>query len=451
MVELLEDYQQVLDEIGAVFVEEFDAPVSQVLTANINENDVIYGDLISGGNYYHYASDGEEIGLNFLPDETREINEYAQGFFSARYGINLDSAVSPYEYVMGFYRQDAQVKCKKGGVACGKVCLPKGAVCRKFGSGGNANAMKGAAGKLRSPGMAGAAIAGGAALAGAAALGGAGYMASQDPSLRRGAQVAAEKVRRGAAKAGEEVSKGVDEAKESIKATAQRVEQRVKKGSYGKAAASVAGGAREISKIAGETQQNATNASSKDFQRAGQAVERGVKGSDAAKRAKATAETVQKTAAQVQANVEKAQQEISQSEPVRGFQRGATKASRVARVLGGRIQKAGAKAEAKYNEGEAAANAARKLASENAERAARGEIDKIKTSGKNPGRIAKSVAGRVQKAGAKAEAKYNEGEAAANAARKLASENAERAARGEIEKAARFVQRQATPKSPKKK
>ena len=367
MVELLEDYQQVLDEIGAVFVEEFDAPVSQVLTANINENDVIYGDLISGGNYYHYASDGEEIGLNFLPDETREINEYAQGFFSARYGINLDSAVSPYEYVMGFYRQDAQVKCKKGGVACGKVCLPKGAVCRKFGSGGNANAMKGAAGKLRSPGMAGAAIAGGAALAGAAALGGAGYMASQDPSIRRGAQVAAERVKRGAAKAGEEVSKGVEKAKESVQATAQRVEQQVKKGSYRKAAASVAGGAREVSKIAGETQQNATNASSKDFQRAGQAVERGVKGSAVGKQAKATAETVQKTAAQVQANVEKAQGEVA---------KGTRKASRVAKVIGGRIQKAGAKAEEVYNRGEEMATNIRKSAGNLAAKAAKGEVEK---------------------------------------------------------------------------
>jgi hypothetical protein len=367
MVELLEDYQQVLNEIGEVFVDEFDAPVSQVLTANINENGVVYGDLISGGNYYHYASDGEEIGLNFLPDETREINEYAQGFFSARYGINLDSAVSPYEYVMGFYRQDARVKCKKGGVACGKVCLPKGAVCRKFGSGGNANTMKGAAGKLRSPGMAGAAIAGGAALAGAAALGGAGYMASQDPSIRRGANVAAERVKRGAAKAGEEVSKGVEKAKESVQATAQRVEQQVKKGNFQKAAASVAGGAREASKIAGETQQNAANASGKDFQRAGQAVERGVKGSAVGKQAKATAETVQKTAAQVQANVEKAQGEVA---------KGARKASRVAKVIGGRIQKGGAKAEEIYNKGEEMAGNIRKTAGDLATKAAKGEVEK---------------------------------------------------------------------------
>ena len=415
MVELLEDYSQILDEIGQVFVEEFDAPISQVLTANINEDGVVCGDLISGGNYYHYASDGSEIGLTFLPDETEEINDYARGFFSASYGLNLDSVDSPYEYAIGFYRQDAQVKCKKGGVPCGKICLPKGAVCRKFGGGGNAAAMKRVAGKLKSsgynPAIRNAVRAG---VAGVAAIGvGAGL--ATDPSIRKGAQVAAERVKRGVTAAGEEIGKGVEKAKESVQATAQRVEQQVKKGQYGKAAANVVSEAGEVSKIASGAGQNATNAFSKNFERAGKAVKRGVEGSGAAKQAK----TVQK--------------EVT---------KGTRKASRVAKVVGGRLQKGAAKAEEMYNQGEAAAKETKRWAGEIAKQAAKEEINKIKTTGE--------VADRVQRAGAKAEEIYNKGQEIAGNIRKQAGERAINAAKGEVKKAAKFIERQFTPKSAKK-
>ena len=180
MPELLEteNYQDVLDEIAGVFANEFDAPVSDVLTAYVDEDGVVYGNLISAGNFYDYAASDNQLALDFLPEETEEINDYAAGYLAAGYSIKTDSIDSPYDYMYGFNRMDAQVKCTKGGTPCGKICLPKGSVCRKYGSGGSSAAIRNVRGKLRSPVIGGGVIAGKLA-AGALAAGAAGYAASR--------------------------------------------------------------------------------------------------------------------------------------------------------------------------------------------------------------------------------------------------------------------------------
>lgn len=208
----------VLTQIGEVYADEFDAPVT-ILTASLGEG-MIVGQLMSGGDIYNYAADGNEIGFDYSPEDSEEINEYARGFLESGYGIKTDSMESPYEYAFGFVRLDAQVRCKKGGVACGKICLPKGAKCKKYGGAGNAGAMKQAAGKLKSPGGVVAGV--GAGLVGAAALaGGAGYLAYKnrdklgEPGRKLG--VIGTRVKAAAREGKEEFMSGVNAAKQILK------------------------------------------------------------------------------------------------------------------------------------------------------------------------------------------------------------------------------------------
>lgn len=209
----------VLTEIGEVYADEFDAPVT-ILTASLGEG-MIIGQLMSGGDIYNYAANGDEIGFDYSPEDSKEVNEYARGFLESGYGIKTDSMDSPYEYAFGFVRLDAQVKCKKGGVACGKICLPKGAQCKKYGGSGNGAAMKQAASKLKSPGGVAAGVAAG--LAGTAALaGGAGYLAYKnrdklgEPGRKLG--VIGTRVKAAAKEGKEEFMSGVNSAKEILKA-----------------------------------------------------------------------------------------------------------------------------------------------------------------------------------------------------------------------------------------
>lgn len=208
----------VLTEIGEVYADEFDAPVT-ILTASLGEG-MIIGQLMSGGDIYNYAANGDEIGFDYSPEDSEEVNEYARGFLESGYGIKTDSMDNPYEYAFGFVRLDAQVKCKKGGVACGKVCLPKGATCRKYGGSGNGAAMKQAASKLKSPGGVAAGVAAG--LAGTAALaGGAGYLAYKnrdklgEPGRKLG--VIGTRVKAAAKEGKEEFMSGVNSAKQILK------------------------------------------------------------------------------------------------------------------------------------------------------------------------------------------------------------------------------------------
>ena len=197
--------------IANIFVEEFDAPL-QILTADQDENGVVYGNLISSGEFYTYAFDNESIGVVHHQEETEELNEYAKGLLSG-YGIKTDS-LSPYEYTFGFTRTDAQVRCTKGGTPCGKVCLPKGSVCRKYGGGGGTGGSK-----LKSGG--GAALAGGiaggaAAVTGAAAVGGLAYINRKN--LATGGKAVSERLKRAG-------SEGYGEAKAGLKAAKQNLQE----------------------------------------------------------------------------------------------------------------------------------------------------------------------------------------------------------------------------------
>jgi hypothetical protein len=220
----------VLTEIGEVYADEFDAPVT-VLTASLGEG-MIIGQLMSGGDIYNYAANGDEIGFDYSPEDSEEVNEYARGFLESGYGIKTDSMDSPYEYAFGFVRLDAQVKCKKGGVACGKICLPKGAKCKKYGGTGNAGAMRQAAGKLKSPG----AVAGVAAgVAGAAALAGTGGVAYLNRNeLGRGAKAVGGRLLQAGKEGKEEFTKGTDIAKLALKAGGEGVKSVREAGKQGR-------------------------------------------------------------------------------------------------------------------------------------------------------------------------------------------------------------------------
>ncbi|PHJ64920.1 hypothetical protein VF04_03790 [Nostoc linckia z7] len=197
-------------EIANIFIQEFDAPV-QILTAYQDDEGVIYGNLLSSGDFYTYAFDEESIGVVHHEQETEELNEYAEGLL-AGYGVKTDSD-SPIEYTFGMLRIDAQVRCNKGGTPCGKVCLPKGSVCRKYGSGG------GGGGKLKSGGGAalGAGIAGGVALAGTA--GAAGTLAYINrKNLATGGKAVAGRLKRAGQEGYSELKTGLSGAKMSLKA-----------------------------------------------------------------------------------------------------------------------------------------------------------------------------------------------------------------------------------------
>lgn len=207
--------------IAENIADEFDAPIDQVLTANLNNDGTISGALLSGGNFHTYAIDETHIGIVDHPELTEELNEYTQGLLSASYGINTDSVDDVLSYAQGFFRLDAQVRCRKGGTPCGKICLPKGAVCRKTGGGGGA--------KLKSPGKVGAGIAGGILAAGALGAAGAVAYGARD-ELARGGKAVGERIKRAGTEGYKEVEAGVKGAKEKLKETKNLTESVKKMG-----------------------------------------------------------------------------------------------------------------------------------------------------------------------------------------------------------------------------
>lgn len=150
--------------LAQIITDTFDAPV-QSITSLMNSPDRIVGTCVSGGNFYRFDTDGVFIEVEFLPKETREINFYAQGLVDSM-GIRVDSD-RPCDWLAGFTRFDAQVKCKSGGTPCGKRCLPKGQKCKISGGAG----LKSPGAKLKSPvlGAIAAGVAGTALVAGTGA------------------------------------------------------------------------------------------------------------------------------------------------------------------------------------------------------------------------------------------------------------------------------------------
>lgn len=264
-----------LDEIGDIFVNEFDAPV-EVLTANVGDDGVVYGNLLSAGDFHHYAFDEYQIGFEFDPTLTNDLHEYSQGLMSA-YGIHADTA-NAYDYGLGLLRVDAQVRCTKGGKPCGGICLPQGKVCRKNGASGGAANVKAKlknnqpnfGGKL-DPGTIAAGLATGAGVGAARMAGKAAVeygakkaneyiegnkdLKSKKEKLQRGANVVAERVKRAATEGGAEVAKGVEAAK-----------TRLAKGMGSEAGVKASASAKRAGEAVG-----------RNLQKAGKAVERTAK------------------------------------------------------------------------------------------------------------------------------------------------------------------------------
>jgi hypothetical protein len=200
----LDPEKEVISEIADIFIDEFTAPV-QILTLGIDQNNIAHGTLLSGGGIYSYALNDESIAYKSEDEATKELSEYSQGLL-AGYGIKTDSSL-PLEYALGYFRLDAQVRCSKGGTPCGKICLPKGAVCRKYGGG---KLKSGNGGKIAA-GI-GVGLVGGAA---AAAAGGLAY--ANRKQLQKGGGLVAERLKKTNEEAKSELKAGLNFAKRSLK------------------------------------------------------------------------------------------------------------------------------------------------------------------------------------------------------------------------------------------
>lgn len=216
--------QPIAEAIGITY----DAPVDEVLTANLDSDGIVFGQLMSGGNFYHYIADADEIITYYLPEETEYLNDYTHAVLD-NIGIHTD-AWDTYAYAQGFFRLDAQLKCKPGNKPCGQRCIPQAAKCRKAMGGAAQGAMRQGRVNLRSPGVG--AIAAG--VVGAAALAAAGAAAHHNREAigkaagqagrhaEKMAAVAKNEVEGKAAELHYNVKKGVDKAKEHIQEAANQ-------------------------------------------------------------------------------------------------------------------------------------------------------------------------------------------------------------------------------------
>lgn len=187
--------EQITQPIAEALSESFGAPVELVLTANLDSFNNIYGTCLSGGNFYVYHADNYFIEAENIPWATQEINLFAQGVLGAD-GIRADSD-RPFDWLLGFARFDAQVKCKSGNIPCGKRCIPKGQKCRI--NGGSGAKLKQAKSGLNPLGVA-AGVAGAGVLAGAGAL----------------AYAGRKELKQSYKQAKSEIDKGVKEAKDLV-------------------------------------------------------------------------------------------------------------------------------------------------------------------------------------------------------------------------------------------
>lgn len=187
--------EEISQPIAEVLTETFDAPIDYVLTANLDSFNNIYGTCLSGGNFYVYHADNYFIEAEYIPYATQEINLFVQGVLDAN-GIRVDSD-RPFDWLLGFARFDAQVKCKSGNIPCGRRCIPRGQKCRI--TGGSGAKLKQAKSGLNPLGVA-------AGVAGAGVLAGAGTLA----------YVGRKHLKEGYKQAKSEIDKGVKEAKDLV-------------------------------------------------------------------------------------------------------------------------------------------------------------------------------------------------------------------------------------------
>jgi hypothetical protein len=215
-------YDEITNPLAQVMTDVFDAPVDAILSADVDKDGVIYGQVLSSGNVYDYEADNYAIELDYSPKDTASLNYYSQAILDS-IGIRIDSssAYDSFEYARGVLRMDVgQMKCKSGNIPCGRKCLPKGQKCRKgMGAAGAVKVGQTRAG-LRMPGgggilakaalmtAAGGAIAGGVTLANSkegkeAIAQGKQAVDKAGKRLARGANVVAERTKRAAGAAGE--------------------------------------------------------------------------------------------------------------------------------------------------------------------------------------------------------------------------------------------------------
>lgn len=205
------------ENIAQAISETFDAPVEAILTAELGEDGVIRGAVISDGNFYTYAADEYGIEAEYQDKATREINDYAQAWLDSL-GIRGDSD-RPYEFARGFLRLDA-INCKVG-KPCGNRCIPKDATCRKgIGSNAAQNVQAAKTQLIQGGGGKKLKLAGGiaAGVAGAAALGAAGYAGYKGrDELKKGGSEIVQELKKSGGQAKREISAGVQMAKNQIK------------------------------------------------------------------------------------------------------------------------------------------------------------------------------------------------------------------------------------------
>jgi hypothetical protein len=223
--------REITQPIAEAITLTFDAPVNEVLTANLDSDGVLFGQIMSGGNFYSYIADSNTITTYYHPEETEYLNEYAHAVLD-NMGIHTD-AWETYDYALGFFRVDAQMKCKPGNKPCGRRCIPQQMKCRSAMGGGAQAKMRQGRANLRAPG-AGAIAAG---VVGAAALAAGGAAAYQNrEEIAKGAKkigrqvqktalVAKREVEGKAAELASNVNKGVEVAKENIQQAAKKTGQ----------------------------------------------------------------------------------------------------------------------------------------------------------------------------------------------------------------------------------
>jgi hypothetical protein len=170
------EFRKLVQPIAEAIALTFDAPVDEILTANLDSEGIVFGQLLSEGKFYSYASNGNEVVTSYHQDATDYLDEYAKGFLN-NINIHVDSS-NTYDYACGFFRVDAQVKCSQGNQPCGNRCISRKKRCRKNMKNPAKNAMRQGLVSLKNPAnQAFGAAAGIAGTVGTAVLMGAGMAA----------------------------------------------------------------------------------------------------------------------------------------------------------------------------------------------------------------------------------------------------------------------------------
>ena len=141
---------QNIDNAGRLAIEiiydsfENSPQIDHILTLGLDDDEEVYGTLLSGGEFYGFAINQDSVYTKHYPTASQEIKDYIEGSLASD-GIEIKQD-NYWEWSKGFLHLDAKkAKCIKGS-ACGSICLPKGRKCRKNKSASKTKSVKG---KLR--------------------------------------------------------------------------------------------------------------------------------------------------------------------------------------------------------------------------------------------------------------------------------------------------------------